>query len=214
MSEERHMDADEAKTAMQLTVETFRKDMKKVVEDVQWTVEVLPDPAYQQHLREEELNGWYPEPLEYGDDPEWHDRATAHYYELKERYTNEPLPRTVAELDNPIPMIQGSKDLEQRALANEVANRIAEERIKAGYRDYAELGYDGPDDVRRPRDLDPVPGYGAALSQLEQSRRREEARELRELRSEGRLFGAQDRIAKRLAAKQQPQQEQGYGRSY
>jgi len=76
------------------------------------------------------------------------------------------------------------------------------------------IGYDGPEDVRRPRDLDPVPGYGASLSQFERARRQEEAAALREHRYAGRVAAAEQRIATRRDGRTPPQQEQGYGHSY
>ena len=57
-----------------------------------------------------------------------------------------------------------------------------EERMKTGYRQYGPLGYDGPDDVRRPRDLDPVQGWGEMLSQYEQAKAKADLQEEREMR--------------------------------
>jgi len=84
---------------MQQTVTQFREDMARITENAQWGVEGIPSMEYQQQLRDEELNGWRPEPLGYGDDPEWHAKATAHYEALEEKYRSQPLPQTVEELD-------------------------------------------------------------------------------------------------------------------
>jgi len=194
------MDAEEAKTAMQRTVETFRQTTAEIRENAQWAVEVDNAPLFQQYLRDKELSGLRPEPMGYGDDPVVYDKLWDDYNAKEKEFLNTPLSRTVAELDpenlspefvawiqthgaiNPEPVIEIYPPLTpEETLINGDPVEIEREVMSPGWG--RNIGYDG-------------------------------LGEWREHRSEGRLSGAQDRIAKRLAAKQQPQQEHGYGRSY